>query len=781
MTYVNKIANFLGKWIIISAGVITGLFSFIDMFEIEVNIGAVICIPVIFSALFLGILMSKKKIKNILMTIVVLSTVVFVVINIKAFINGIYSTVNSILDLYMFYYSKESVTMYELKRCSGLFNTVKQFNTLFFGVMAMIYSYILTLATSNKLCSVIHIALSATFLVPGMILGEFPNSVIVSVMISYYLACFMFKGNKRVYLGRLLALSGLCAIIIGIMVLMMSPSEYYSSGKFERNKERIDRIIENMDVDTIFQEVSDFILGDGNSLYTGKAVGGISGGELGSFDSVKFKNVEMLKARFQPSGNSIYLKGYACNEYMGDHWDVLSEPSEEAYLDAYNRYVLNPAMLRTVEGLDIYRLEIEYIKDKNEYRYVPYMSNVSIEEYYHDLYAKKQDEREYGYKFASFSEEMYSEFLENTESNYNRNWEFYQEVSMGIPDNIRELFDEILVEPVYYDGTPEGLDKTLTYVKNYLNENTEYSLSPGKLKAGDDFVVDFLTVKKKGYCTAYASTAVLMFRYLGIPARYAEGYLISSSDYSGKEIDDEGYVTLSIKDSSAHAWPEIFLKGIGFMPVEVTPAYIDDFDSDVKETPSTTEKKDSTTKPTEPDTSGNETTSPTTENESKTTDKKSGRDGNNGSGNEQNKDENNNVIIIVAILVVLLISSIIVYRIIENKKASNYKTDDLRHNIKILSDMFVKYLLKLGIEFYMDSNISEIVKEIDERISVASQEGKLKECKYITGEDTAEILDIIFKAKYSGENIQLTEEEYQKVRQYVEEFKKSLQYLKNKV
>ena len=81
----------------------------------------------------------------------------------------------------------------------------------------------------------------------------------------------------------------------------------------------------------------------------------------------------------------------------------------------------------------------------------------------------------------------------------------------------------------------------------------------------------------------------------------------------------------------------------------------------------------------------------------------------------------------------------------------------------------------------MDSNILEVKNRIDERILMASNAEKLKACKYITNVDSGEILNIIMKAKYSRENIQLTEEEYQKVRQYVEEFKKSLQYLKNKV
>ena len=54
-----------------------------------------------------------------------------------------------------------------------------------------------------------------------------------------------------------------------------------------------------------------------------------------------------------------------------------------------------------------------------------------------------------------------------------------------------------------------------------------------------------------------------MFRYMGIPARYVEGYLIMPDS----ETDDEtGDVLLRSKD--AYAWAEIYRDGVGFVPFE---------------------------------------------------------------------------------------------------------------------------------------------------------------------------------------------------------------------
>ena len=98
----------------------------------------------------------------------------------------------------------------------------------------------------------------------------------------------------------------------------------------------------------------------------------------------------------------------------------------------------------------------------------------------------------------------------------------------------------------------------------------------------------FLTENKKGYCAHFASSAVLIFRNLGIPSRYVEGYAIDSADIANSTVETENstlatfkgenpiqnaeMVKVEINDGSAHAWVEIYLDGFGWVPVEVTPA-----------------------------------------------------------------------------------------------------------------------------------------------------------------------------------------------------------------
>lgn len=60
-----------------------------------------------------------------------------------------------------------------------------------------------------------------------------------------------------------------------------------------------------------------------------------------------------------------------------------------------------------------------------------------------------------------------------------------------------------------------------------------------------------------------------MFRYYGIPARYVEGYLITPQDVDGK-TDGE---TIEIPGTNGHAWTEIYIDGLGWVPLEMTPSY----------------------------------------------------------------------------------------------------------------------------------------------------------------------------------------------------------------
>jgi hypothetical protein len=113
----------------------------------------------------------------------------------------------------------------------------------------------------------------------------------------------------------------------------------------------------------------------------------------------------------------------------------------------------------------------------------------------------------------------------------------------------------------------------ISYVTSFLLANYKYTLSPGAVPRNTDFVDYFLKDNKNGYCTYFATAATLMLRSYGIPARYAEGYMLTTDELD-EAMTQEGteQVVATIYGKDAHAWVEVFLDGIGWINVDATPS-----------------------------------------------------------------------------------------------------------------------------------------------------------------------------------------------------------------
>jgi transglutaminase-like putative cysteine protease len=97
-------------------------------------------------------------------------------------------------------------------------------------------------------------------------------------------------------------------------------------------------------------------------------------------------------------------------------------------------------------------------------------------------------------------------------------------------------------------------------LQKYFRDNFTYSQAAGgdqSTSALDSFLRD-----KSGYCQQFAATMALMARSLGIPARVVVGYTPGTQGTDG---------TWVVKGKDAHAWPELFFPGVGWVRFEPTP------------------------------------------------------------------------------------------------------------------------------------------------------------------------------------------------------------------
>jgi Transglutaminase-like superfamily len=72
---------------------------------------------------------------------------------------------------------------------------------------------------------------------------------------------------------------------------------------------------------------------------------------------------------------------------------------------------------------------------------------------------------------------------------------------------------------------------------------------------------------KKGFCNYYASAEVLMLRSIGIPARMAVGF---AQGESPSDLSDSRSISYTVLNRDAHAWPEVYFSGIGWIEFEPT-------------------------------------------------------------------------------------------------------------------------------------------------------------------------------------------------------------------
>ena len=137
--------------------------------------------------------------------------------------------------------------------------------------------------------------------------------------------------------------------------------------------------------------------------------------------------------------------------------------------------------------------------------------------------------------------------------------EYITERYLQVPDTItrrtRDLAAEI-AEP--YDNP---YDKVVA-VTQWLRENITYQETMPVPPQNRDILDWMLFDLKQGFCNYYATAEIMMLRSLGIPARLAVGYA------QGQRDPETNVYTVRQRD--AHAWPEVFFPGIGWVEFEPT-------------------------------------------------------------------------------------------------------------------------------------------------------------------------------------------------------------------
>ena len=128
---------------------------------------------------------------------------------------------------------------------------------------------------------------------------------------------------------------------------------------------------------------------------------------------------------------------------------------------------------------------------------------------------------------------------------------------------LAETIVATLPEALRSDGFARALAIT-----SWLGHEGTYSLR-SRHAGSDDPTAHFLFGDKTGYCVHFAHAAAYLMRSVGVPARVATGYVVDESARQGGS-------TILITGAASHAWPEVYIEGIGWVITDVAPERVID-------------------------------------------------------------------------------------------------------------------------------------------------------------------------------------------------------------
>lgn len=298
---------------------------------------------------------------------------------------------------------------------------------------------------------------------------------------------------------------------------------------------------------------------------------------------------------------TIYLKGFIGGLYQGSYWEEISEKdfreavenlnsredfqdtqeywgySELSYEDMQDYLAESAYHFQEMEGLVPEQFLITYQNTPGDYVYAPYFSRIQgdslemrgdvellrngAEQIQGSFYPQLPEvSGDTGYTTSLYVPEIigYLEYL----------WNQYLYIPSSGIEELQSYWSNVLEEFQAERGHFPTIAETTTLIRETL-ASCSYSKSLDPLPEGEDFVQYFLFDQQKGFCTHFASAAVLLYRLTGYPARYATGYIADEF-----QENSQGGWTAEIPEENAHAWVEIFQNdGSGWIPVEMTPGY----------------------------------------------------------------------------------------------------------------------------------------------------------------------------------------------------------------
>lgn len=542
----------LAKALLITSLVMGAMGGFLSAFEVDY--GAEICVAVtFFCALILSVVYDHlgDLWRNLVLILFLICYLFVVFRNFWAINGGFYSVLNEVQVAARDYLGITNGTEYVI-RYENVYAAVTYFVLLFAVTEVLLFSIHFSRKTS--LCFTVLWTAPACLI--ALYLEKVPALLPTVCLSAGYLAVAMLRAGRRKGMKlrrvgeRFLASLLLCSAVSVLAVLLVPRWSDASVVAASKTKEATKDYARNF---VQYGLLMFFHFNGGGA--------GMSGGVLGRGGSPMPDYETDLVVEFTPySYETVYLKAFVGEIYTGTSWEppAQEQPGKEAE-------GLLELFLTSPEKQGKGRMRVKNVGADSRYAYLPYYSDGS-----QSVRASKDEEV---HTYYPYSDELVLEPVP------------VPAACLEVPESCRDAVARVCREAGFSGDRQEIVGQ----VTDYFAENYSYTLRPGYMWGNDDYISYFLRKSRKGYCMHFASAAVMLLREMGIPARYAEGYAISYTDWAldGELIENarygdyfEGYsplgetglIRVEVPDAWAHAWVEIYVEGRGWVVVDPTPA-----------------------------------------------------------------------------------------------------------------------------------------------------------------------------------------------------------------
>ena len=572
----NRYHTLILKGLIVYLLTAGGFGCYLTAMEIDFN-QLVFNVVILLTAVLCAMLYHSWRSENLgyLAFFIVYAMILVVFIN---YINsGFYAIVNDTLEWAAIYFKTEGLQSYN-ERISNRYAAV----TIAVSLIGVAVNILLNNYILRRARYMIAIMLTCTLNLFALYMEKEPSGIYAAMLIGGIVMTYCLKAGRHYSLNRtdhifkknnkgleygldwhsllhmILATAVYVLMVVVVISALFDKTSYVSSRVKNPKKEASNEYVQNL-----------MTLGIGGLFNFYDNTGGLASGKLGGVSSIHLDYNTDVTVEFTPySMDTVYIKNFIGMTYS-PYENIWKQPDNFYHTEEHNKNDADALEAAFDSGYKYSAKGVMKIKNvEGDIRpYMPYYTNNDV-------------------KIMKRGEELTFTYYPREGANKTEVPEYYVDKGyLAVPHQNEQIIREFC-EEAGFGGSKEEI---INQVIDYYQENIPYTIRPGATPWRQDFVNYFLMENRKGYCAHFASAAVLIFRYYGIPARYCEGYavdygqiidkgeLVEGADYSDyfsgySELGETGVITVDATDADAHAWVEVYDETYGWQVVEVTPS-----------------------------------------------------------------------------------------------------------------------------------------------------------------------------------------------------------------